>query len=391
MTSQAVNRVLDALKQMGGEVNREGSGKWKAHCPTHVDSNPSLSISEGSDGRSLIRCHAGCSAEDIVSSLGLEISDLFEKKYTKKSKLILSDLADSKMIPEEFLKELEIKEYHSSIKIPYRSMDGLAEPCRQRRRTALSARDGSSWYPNKGNQVIVPYGLDRLTEAYSEGFLVLVEGESDCWTLWHHGFPALGIPGANSGHVLKPKHLDRIDKLYLIQETDDGGKKFIASLNIRLRSIGYEGEVYRIQLPSGMNDVNDLHKSDPDDFKKQFDNILLNPIPMPIDPYRDQLTASPARLKQLNGNELKLLLGLHHAQVSLGIETGQPFKASYSWIKDYSGIPSDSTIRKWSTELEKKGYLEILVSGRNFLDRKPNEYCLIYPLPKLPTSASKTE
>jgi hypothetical protein len=30
----------------------------------------------------------------------------------------------------------------------------------------------------------VPYGLERLAEARSAGYLVLVEGESDCWTLW---------------------------------------------------------------------------------------------------------------------------------------------------------------------------------------------------------------
>jgi DNA primase len=40
------------------------------------------------------------------------------------------------------------------------------------------------------------YGLDRLGAARSEGFVVLVEGESDCHTLWHHGYPAVGLPGA---------------------------------------------------------------------------------------------------------------------------------------------------------------------------------------------------
>ena len=28
--------------------------------------------------------------------------------------------------------------------------------------------------------------------------MVLVEGESDCHTLWHHGVEALGIPGASN-------------------------------------------------------------------------------------------------------------------------------------------------------------------------------------------------
>jgi hypothetical protein len=37
------------------------------------------------------------------------------------------------------------------------------------------------------------YGLWRLQQPTE---VVLVEGESDCHTLWHHGFAALGVPGA---------------------------------------------------------------------------------------------------------------------------------------------------------------------------------------------------
>jgi hypothetical protein len=35
-------------------------------CPAHDDRAPSLSISEGDDGRTLLKCHAGCSTADIV-------------------------------------------------------------------------------------------------------------------------------------------------------------------------------------------------------------------------------------------------------------------------------------------------------------------------------------
>ena len=63
---------------------------------------------------------------------------------------------------------------------------------RYRIRTALVAQEGSRW--NSGEGKIVPYGLERLDEARKAGYLVLVEGESDCWTLWYQGFPALGIP-----------------------------------------------------------------------------------------------------------------------------------------------------------------------------------------------------
>jgi hypothetical protein len=34
-----------------------------------------------------------------------------------------------------------------------------------------------------------------LADARAVGWLLLVEGETDCWTLWPYGIPALGIPG----------------------------------------------------------------------------------------------------------------------------------------------------------------------------------------------------
>ena len=47
---------------------------------------------------------------------------------------------------------------------------------------------------------VMAYGEGRLGEAVAAGYLILVEGESDCWTLWHAGFPALGLPGAKTAN-----------------------------------------------------------------------------------------------------------------------------------------------------------------------------------------------
>lgn len=52
-------------------------GVWQACCPAHDDKSPSLSIKETTDGTVLIKCWAGCSAGEIVASVGLELSDLF--------------------------------------------------------------------------------------------------------------------------------------------------------------------------------------------------------------------------------------------------------------------------------------------------------------------------
>lgn len=56
---------------------KRSAGGWITRCPAHSDRLPSLSIREGRDGRTLVRCFAGCEPSAIVQALGLELRDLF--------------------------------------------------------------------------------------------------------------------------------------------------------------------------------------------------------------------------------------------------------------------------------------------------------------------------
>lgn len=56
------------------EVVERLGGQWCGSygvccCPAHRDSTPSLSVSDGQDGRLLMRCHAGCEFRDIMAAL----------------------------------------------------------------------------------------------------------------------------------------------------------------------------------------------------------------------------------------------------------------------------------------------------------------------------------
>ena len=53
-------------KALGGR--KTGSG-WIARCPAHDDRNPSLSLSTGTDGKVLLRCHAGCDQAQVIEAL----------------------------------------------------------------------------------------------------------------------------------------------------------------------------------------------------------------------------------------------------------------------------------------------------------------------------------
>jgi hypothetical protein len=88
----------------------------------------------------------------------------------------------------------------------------------------------------RGSGEIVPYGLERLEEARKAGYLVLVEGESDCWTLWYHHVPALGLPGVEMVRTLKEAYLAGIDMLYIVREPDAAGARFVQLMQQRLQA-----------------------------------------------------------------------------------------------------------------------------------------------------------
>ena len=71
--SACLDKVLSYLDK----VKPSGANNWKACCPAHDDKNPSLAITETSDGTILLKCWAGCTAQGIVSAIGLELRDLF--------------------------------------------------------------------------------------------------------------------------------------------------------------------------------------------------------------------------------------------------------------------------------------------------------------------------
>ena len=77
--SSAMDRLVTALERHGC---RHSGGNWA--CPAHEDKTPSLSVTEGDDGRVLLKCHAGCPTEDIVGELGLKMADLFESNGSKR-------------------------------------------------------------------------------------------------------------------------------------------------------------------------------------------------------------------------------------------------------------------------------------------------------------------
>jgi len=70
------------LSRLAG-VKPTGRGRWVARCPAHDDKHPSLSLKVGDSGALLLYCWAGCSLEEIVAAVGVQLSDLFPRCETE--------------------------------------------------------------------------------------------------------------------------------------------------------------------------------------------------------------------------------------------------------------------------------------------------------------------
>jgi putative DNA primase/helicase len=294
--------VLDRLNV----ASRNGE-RAMCFCPAHDDrNNPSLSI-KAENGTLLLHCFAGCQPEDIVSEMGLDMKDLFAEggggsfippntparlhaqgenphsngqnkrasEYARSEHgCTLKEYSEEKQLPEEFLRGLGLRDvtYHEkpAVRIPYPDEEGQEAAVRFR-----VSLDGPGKFRWRSGDKPLPYGLRLVGEARSAGFVVLVEGESDCHTLWFHEIPALGIPGASNWRDGWASYLEGIEKIYAIIEPDQGGD------TLREKLSGCEAireSLHLLELDEH-KDPSALHLADPDRFRERFEVALEDAKP----------------------------------------------------------------------------------------------------------------
>jgi hypothetical protein len=235
----------------------------------------------------VLKCFAGCSYEAILRAIGLNPDDikpeqaqrpLRQKTASNERQITVQDLAQDKALPIKLLTSLGVHDLpRGGVGIPYNDETGAR--CHVKRRTALKATEGSFW---PRGQPLMPYGLEDLTYAREEGYLVIPEGESDRWTLRYHDYPCLSIPGASAVTCLKAEHLEGISTLYLMREPDAGGQHFIPAMAEHLRKLEYRGKIRVLSL-NGAKDPNELHQHDPHGFRAAFQAALEQAEPVTFD------------------------------------------------------------------------------------------------------------
>ena len=223
-------RILTALKE-----HARGNG-WSAKCPAHDDQRASLTIGEGEDGRALVKCHAGCANEAIVTALGMTMADLMPTKGMHGARSAIAATHDYRDEAGDLLFQVVRFE---------------PKGFRQRKPNAAGGWDWSV----KGTRR-VPYRLPELL-ADPAATVYVVEGEKDADNLACRGLVAT----CNSGGAAKwtaelSKYLAG-RQVIILPDADEAGRKHSQQVAALLSGVASSSKVVELPGLPAKGDVSD--------------------------------------------------------------------------------------------------------------------------------------
>ncbi len=222
----------------------DAKGEYWALCPFHPDRH-ATNFSVSAKGYHCFACGASGTLAQLADRL-----DVGRVKRAPPN-LTVSSYAQAKRLPVRFLKKLGLAERRTPsgvyVEIPYRDEDGKVVAIR--RRYAMEGRKQFAW---KRRSKMTLYGLWRLPQIREVGWVLLVEGESDCHTAWLYGLPALGVPGASMWRKQWARYVAGL-RVYLWQEPDQGGELLARRLRATLP------EIRILKPPAGIKDLAEAH------------------------------------------------------------------------------------------------------------------------------------
>lgn len=187
-------------------------------------------------------------------------------------------LAAAKSIPESELRSYGLVDVPGGVQFEY--LDPGGRRGRSRLRTGLRGQGGSAW-PQYDSRPVVAYSRpSSLAVARSAGYQIVVEGESDCWAAWHHGFPAVGIPGAEHVGCLEARQFAAVSDVFVQVEQDHpatfpaGVQTYLDAVRARVRRTSPSVSTYLLTLPDGIADLADLHGRSPVSFPEALHAAL---------------------------------------------------------------------------------------------------------------------
>lgn len=211
--------VSDVLRRFERVTPMSRPNTWRARCPAHDDRTPSLGIWLGRGGSMLlVRCwsrRAGCTVREIVSRVGLRMSDLFPPDEANNA----YGRAARPRPPAPRL--AEVYDYADEAgKLLYQVCRMDPKGFRQRR---PDGKGGWDW--SLGDVRRVLYRLPRIAAASPRVPVLVVEGERDVHTLEAWGFLAT-TNAMGAGKWLSEYSLSlRGRRVVVLPDADEAGQR----------------------------------------------------------------------------------------------------------------------------------------------------------------------
>jgi hypothetical protein len=234
-----VERLLAKLP----DAKPAGKG-WSVRCPAHEDRRASLSIGEGKDGRALVKCHAGCTADAICTSIGLRLADLMPASEKKVRIAKRSRNSRVQIVATYYYRDEAGSVLFQAVRLNPKDF-------RQRK---PDGKGGWTWSV-KGVRAI-PYRLPELL-AEPARMVAVVEGEKDADTLAH--IDVLATCNAGGAGKWTAEHAAFLQGRHVIilPDNDDAGRNHAEQVAHSLHGIAESVRIVELPDLPAKGDVSD--------------------------------------------------------------------------------------------------------------------------------------
>lgn len=242
---------------------RQTNNGWEACCPIHNDKSPSLSISDGKDGKILIHCHGGCGQRELVA-------------YFKGQQLWPQPEREDKPKPAKGKgKIVKTYQYFSHL-----NGDLVMEVCRMEPKDFRQRRPGPDGKPIWG----VPAAsrtLYNAVRAYQHDKVILVvEGEKDVDNLAELGIVAVCNPGGAGKWQDNYSEILRGKDVVIVPDNDQPGENHAQVVGAALHGIAKRVRVLRLPGLPDKGDVSDWLAAGGD--RKKLGELLAGAVEFQI-------------------------------------------------------------------------------------------------------------
>jgi predicted P-loop ATPase len=288
-------RETEILDRLGIDWRATGSNNHiVCPYPAHDDHNPSWRW-DAEAGKARCSCDSSASIFDVIMKIEgidfpaaqLRAAELLGREDltggTAPAGLLLDEYAEAKHLPLDWLYSIGVTQKAAygparapAVRTLYFREAGNFETASIRFRVNLNGDKKKRHFWRKGDKACL-YGAHWASSLKEAGYAIIGEGESDTQTLWLHGFPALGLPGANTWNEERDAPLlEGVPVVYIVIEPDTGGTevmKWLSRSAIRSRA-------RLIKLPSETKDPSALYLARPNDFRAVFDAAMQAAQPL---------------------------------------------------------------------------------------------------------------